>query len=224
MAELQSSATNGGTGRISRTHVAYDELRTMIVHGNIRPNERLIEVDLAERLNVSRTPVREALQRLASDGLVVSARRGWVVREMTLTEIVEIYEVRESLEGYAAGRAAERATDEQIAEISDIIARRPKNPPPADRRELLVLENNLFHVAIFRAARNARLHRTIERNGDYYYNIQLAQLYSDAELSASIRQHSAIMHAIAAHDAVTAERVMREHIRDALAVIVRHHT
>src|SRR3978361_1268708 len=86
----------------NRAAEGYEENRGAIVEGKIRPNERLIEADLAERLEVSRTPVRESMQRLAADGLVISRRRGWAVREHSPQEIQEIYEVRAALEGYAA--------------------------------------------------------------------------------------------------------------------------
>jgi DNA-binding GntR family transcriptional regulator len=92
----------------SLTFEALTLLRDEIIQGKIRPNERLIAVDLAERLKTSRTPIREALQLLEAEGLVVAAKRGYVVREHTRDEIVEIYEVRASLEGMAARLAAQK--------------------------------------------------------------------------------------------------------------------
>src|SRR5436190_22723903 len=94
----------------SLTEAIYEQLRSEIVRGQLRPNERLVEAEIAERLQVSRTPVRESLQRLAADGLVVSRRRGWVVYEHTIDQIRDIYETRIALEGYATRLAAERAT------------------------------------------------------------------------------------------------------------------
>ena len=92
-----------------RSREVYDQLRSEIARGELRPNERLIEADLALRLSVSRTPVRESIQRLAVDGLVVNRRRAWFVREHSPAEITALYEVREALEGYAARLAAESA-------------------------------------------------------------------------------------------------------------------
>src|SRR5579862_6008283 len=102
----------------------YDELRTAIVQGRIRPNQRLIETELAEEYGVSRTPVRESLQRLAAVGLIVAARRGWTVREHSLDEIREIYEVRAALEGYAARLAAERGDTAALRKIAEIVRAR----------------------------------------------------------------------------------------------------
>jgi DNA-binding GntR family transcriptional regulator len=215
------------TGAVARPEVnlsqsTYDEIRRLIVRGEIRPNERLIEVDLADRFGVSRTPVREALQRLASDALVVPARRGWLVREMTIAEIREIYEVREALEAYAARHAAERATEEDIEALTTIIARRSADVPPAGQRALFVEENDAFHDAVVEAARNQRLMRYIRRNKDYYYNVRLTQLYSAEEINASMSQHARIMDAIKRHAPGEAEEMMRDHIRDAMRVIERH--
>ncbi len=80
----------------------YQRLRSAIVRGDLRPNERLVEADLAVWLEVSRTPVRECLQRLAAQRLVANRRRGWVVLEHSIEDIREIYGVRAALEGYAA--------------------------------------------------------------------------------------------------------------------------
>src|SRR3954471_15798899 len=90
----------------NRTDSVYEQLRSEIVRGQLRPNERLIEAELAERLQVSRTPIREGLQRLAADGLVASRLRGWIVYEHTLDQIRDIYETRAALEGFAARLAA----------------------------------------------------------------------------------------------------------------------
>src|SRR5438128_2769055 len=103
-----------------RSDDIYEALRRAIVTGEIRPNQPLIELDLAAQLGVSRTPVRESLQRLATAGLVVPRKRGWAVREFTTDEIRQNAEVRLALEGYAAGLAATRASAAQIAELKAI--------------------------------------------------------------------------------------------------------
>ena len=103
-----------------RAREVYDQLRAQIARGELRPNERLVEADLAQRLSVSRTPIRESIQRLAVDGLVVNRRRAWFVREHSPAEITALYEVREALEGYAARLAAERATPDERSRIVEL--------------------------------------------------------------------------------------------------------
>src|SRR2546430_2516572 len=108
---LDQPMTKGGRRGASRSDGVYVQLRRAIVQGQLRPKQRLVEAELAETLEVSRTPIREALQRLALDGLVSRHRRGWVVREHEADEIKDIYACRAALEGYAARLAAVAASD-----------------------------------------------------------------------------------------------------------------
>jgi DNA-binding GntR family transcriptional regulator len=155
---------SSATVRLSRTDDAYTQLRRAILRGELRPNERLIEVDLAEQLQISRTPIREVLQRLGTEGLIVRVRRGWRVREHTPDEIGEIYEVRAALESYAAWLAAERAGDEELERIRAIHAD-ADSPEPRTARDHLVEVNDDFHEAIVVAAHNTRLIELARQRG-----------------------------------------------------------
>jgi DNA-binding GntR family transcriptional regulator len=141
---------------------------------------------------------------------------------MTLDEVREIYEVRESLEGFAARQAALRASDAQRRKLVQMIKRRSLNPMGLDDRQVLVFNNDLFHRTIFRASGNGRLLREIVRTSEYYFNIRVASLYSDDEMAASARQHSELVQSIMARDGDRAEQTMRLHVREALAAIMRH--
>jgi DNA-binding GntR family transcriptional regulator len=177
----------------------YESIRRSIVEGEIRPNERLIEAELAERLNVSRTPVRESMQRLATDGLVLSRRRGWVVREHSPQEIRDIYEVRAALEGYAARLAAERATDDEITEIVRIHETYVAELENTSRDHLLE-HNDEFHNAVIAASRNARLAEQIVRNTAFYFVHRIAGFWSDEEIRVSIAGHQELVDALVARD------------------------
>ncbi|MGD0470689.1 MAG: GntR family transcriptional regulator [Terriglobales bacterium] len=215
--ELQMSGDVERTVAPTRSDDVYERLREAILTGRARPNERLIEAELADRLQVSRTPIRESLQRLAAEGLVVSRRRGWVVLEHTSVEIREIYEARAALEGYCARLAAQRATDAQLKEIASL--HHPKRNLKSSRQHLVEI-NDGFHDAILAAAQNERLADMIRRNRSYYFTFRIAQLYSDEEADASIAGHQAIARALLQRDANRAERAMRAHIDLALAVIL----
>src|SRR4051794_796607 len=157
------------------TGVVYERLRSEIVRGELRPNERLIEAEIANRLRVSRTPVRESLQRLAADGLVVSRRRGWVVYEHSMDQIRDIYETRAALEGFAARLAAERASWKELQHVAGILldsAGTLRSP-----REPLVDVNALFHDAIIEASGNQQIVAFIKRNRLYYFNYRVASMY-----------------------------------------------
>jgi DNA-binding GntR family transcriptional regulator len=206
MSVLQLERAVGAT----RSDNVYEHLREAIVTGRARPNERLIEAELADRLQVSRTPIRESLQRLAAEGLVISRRRGWVVLEHTSAEIREIYEARAALEGYCARLAAEIAS----------LHRGGTKRILKSSRQHLVEVNDRFHDAIIAAAQNERLADMIRRNRGYYFNFRIAQLYSDEEAKTSIAGHQAIARALLHRDPNRAEHEMHAHIDLALTVIL----
>lgn len=203
-----------------RGQQAYARLRRAIILGEIRPNERLVESELAEVMKVSRTPIREGLQRLAAEGLIKSVRRGWVVRELDPEEIREIYEIREALEGFAARLAAAKATDAQLRKLERMVELRA-GTPPADKSQL-VLSNDLFHSTIFKAAGNTRLQHEILRASEYYFNLKVATLYTEEEKAATAVQHIEMVRALRNRDGDEAERISRMHIREALTAILRH--
>jgi DNA-binding GntR family transcriptional regulator len=199
----------------------YEQLRTAIVEGSIRPNERLIEADLAARLEVSRTPIRESMLRLAGDGLIVAHRRGWIVREHSQEEIREVYEVRAALEGFAAGLAAQRATDEELAGIESIhqvyigtVSRESRNH--------LVEHNDAFHNAVIAAAKNTLLAEQIRRNSQYYFIHRISGFLTDEEVRTSIDGHELLVRALLARDADLAERTARALVLEGLAKVLAH--
>jgi DNA-binding GntR family transcriptional regulator len=216
---VQNEKRRDDKGTALRSDDVYNRLREDLITGKVRPNERLIEVELADKLQVSRTPVREALKRLAAEGLVLSRRRGWVAREHTGEEIREIYEARAALEGYCARLAAKRATDAQLKEIANIQRGTSKNALTSSRKGLVDV-NDRFHDAIIAAAHNGRLADLIRRNREYYFNFRIAQLYTDGEAAASLAGHDAIVRALLAREPDRAEREMHKHLELALSVML----
>jgi DNA-binding GntR family transcriptional regulator len=204
--------------RLNRTEELYEEIRRGIVNGELRPNQRLVEVELASRLNVSRTPVREALQRLALDGLVVSHRRGWVVQEHTAAQIREIYECRMALEGYAARLAAERATLEDVEELAAVLRQGRDDPGPP--KEWMAPVNEAFHTRVIAAAGNAMLADLCHKSRRYYFNSRIASLYTEEQAAESRRQHFKLLAAISERRPEEAERLAREHVGTALEVLL----
>lgn len=206
--------------RLNTTTLAdhvHQEIRNEILFGRLRPNQHLVESDIAERLNVSRTPVRETLQRLATEGLIVSHRRRWVVYEHTPTEIREIYETRMALEGFAARLASERAEDRQIAEMQ--AAMRDFEGPSAEG-EGRVEANERFHSLIVAAAGNRRLAEEILRSRRYYFNVSLASQYTPTDIETSQQEHVDLLSAIVEGDGQRAEAMARGHIGHALSLIL----
>jgi DNA-binding GntR family transcriptional regulator len=196
----------------------YDRVRADIVHGALRPNQRLVEIELAERLGVSRTPVRETLQRLTLEGLVQRDRGRWVVHEHSPDEIRAIYEVRAALEGYAAFLAADRAT---ASELDALEALYPAGDAalalgPDDQVEL----NERFHDGVIAAAGNARLAQLSRASRQYYFNHRIARRYDADETRESIAGHRRILAALARNDGRAAESRAREHVDYALEIVL----
>jgi DNA-binding GntR family transcriptional regulator len=206
----------GVHGRTHRSEELYERLRRLIVMGELRPNEPLIEVAIAERLGVSRTPVRECLQRLFAAGLVVPRNRGWAVREFQATHVRENAEIRAALEGYAAYLAAERASTDQLAAIVNIHEERLGLR--ATDEEKRVETNRNFHDAIIRASGNPSLGEAIYRLGQFYFSGTVARRAADDVLAQGNADHGLIVAALLDRDGTSAEHAMRDHIYRTFAV------
>src|SRR5579875_2601421 len=151
----------------------YRRLRQDILSGVLRPNERLVETELGQLFEVSRTPVRDALLRLESDGLVDAGKRGWTVHEYDRDELIAIYETRAALEGAAARLAAMRATEEQLADIEAALRSERDDLLANSDSDLTSQENSQFHAMIYETCRNERLLSLIERNAQIYFNYRV---------------------------------------------------
>ena len=141
--------------------VVFENLRGAIVEGRLKPGERLMEVQLAEQLGVSRTPVREAIRKLELEGLVVMLpRKGAYVANMSLKDLIDVLEIRASLEGLAASLAAERITDEDIKKLESIVEEF-KDGINESNVEALLRKDVEFHECIFKSTNNKKLHQLI---------------------------------------------------------------
>jgi len=196
----------------SRADFVFESLRDAIWDGRIARGERVREEEIARNLGVSRTPVREALQRLQQRGLlVVGAGRGLVVAELSHDQVIELYAMREVLEGSAARFAAQRAAEAEIAILTRL--QRELRHATNDAR-MLVMLNRRFHQAIYHAAHNQYLMQTLETLHD-----SLALLnhttFSMPKRKESDDEHRKIVLAIERREPDQAEQAARTHIRNA---------
>ena len=188
---------------------AYHEIRALIVSLELAPGAVIDERELIERLEIGRTPVREALRRLAHERLVeVYPRRGMFVTGVDVRELARLSEVREVLEPEAARLAAERATDVDRAELGALLIELD-----AGRSELIDLDERI-HRAVYRAAHNDLLEATLEQ----YYVLAL-RIWSIAldrahELEEAVEEHRALLEAIQAGDGDRAADTMRAHVQN----------
>ena len=183
-----------------------------IVTQKLSPGARLDEVALANRFGTSRTPVREALLQLASTGLVeVRPRRGAVVAKLSLSELVEMFEVMAELEGMCGRLAAQRATEDEIAQLMEI-HETCKAHAEADRADAYYDENVRFHEAIYGASHNRFLaQQTIALRNRLapYRRLQLRRRNRPVE---SFAEHELVATAIREARPDEAERLLREHV------------
>ena len=137
--------------------VVCESLRNAISKGVLKPGERLMEIQLAEELGVSRTPVREAIRKLELEGYVVMLpRRGTYVSSLTIRDVNEVFEIRTSLESLAAALASERITDEEMDNLQRFLVQFANDIKSGDM-EHIVDTDMKFHDALYQASRNNRL-------------------------------------------------------------------
>lgn len=189
---------------------AYHAIRELIVSLELRPGVVINERELIERLAIGRTPVREALRRLAQEQLVeVYPRRGMFVTTVEIRDLASLCEVRAVLESHAAALAAQRATDADRAELEALLAE--LDAPGRGPRELMALDERI-HRTVYRCARNAFLAATLERY--YVLALRIWHLALDAarELEAAVGEHRPLLEAIRDGDAEGAGEIMRRHV------------
>jgi DNA-binding GntR family transcriptional regulator len=202
--------------RRKMTDRVYAELRQAIIDLKLLPGEALREVPLAEQLGVSKTPLREAFTRLEQEGLVeTTSFKGAVVTGYSGSDLEEIYELRALLEGAAARAAAERANEETLGRLRDLVAR---SREVRDRGDLSTLATLLgeFDVVLYAQVTNARIAALIENLRAHLARIGKLTERIPGRVAASVEEHAAIVDAIVARDPDEAEHLMRVHIGSVL--------
>jgi len=200
---------------------ATQTLRDAILGGRLPAGARLRQTHLAERLGISRTPIREALGRLQQEGLVeLLPRAGVRVPFLNLDEAAELYDLREVLDGLAARLAASRATTVALRKLEKLLGRMAQCLERQDANQWFGA-HVAFHEEIFRASANARLQALsgVVRLSIRHFHPLL--LKTERRLEAAHREHREIFEAIAARDDEAAERAARVHIANAKEIVLR---
>jgi DNA-binding GntR family transcriptional regulator len=191
---------------------AYERLLDEIRAGSLLPGARLREIDLAARLGISRTPVREAIRRLEADGLVEHLpRQGASLRRLSHAEVMELYEMRVVLEGTAARLAAHAASALELAELEEINAEMTGSVDPVQIARL----NRQFHTTLLNAAKNRFLKRFMLALRRTSLVLGRSTLFDRDRVDAAAAEHADLLAALAARDAASAEAAMRVHIEAA---------
>lgn len=218
-------AVSGGSG--VRRGTVFERLRRMILEGEYGPEERLVEEQVAERLGVSRTPVRQALTMLEAEGLVeIAPNRGATVCSFSIEDVWDIYDLRAVLEGHAARRAATRVSAEELARLRSLAEEMERmiSGASGNRGEeirTLVACNQEFHGTIVAASRNGRLERLFGRTVQVPLMFKAFFWYGPHERVISNHYHRQVLNALETGDAERAEIVMREHVYEGRDFVIR---
>ncbi|MDA9922740.1 GntR family transcriptional regulator [Verrucomicrobiales bacterium] len=207
---------------------AYRHIRKKLLDGSVTPGARLSYGTIGKEIGISATPVREAVGQLASEGFVeLVPQLGAVVRELTRDEAIELYELREALESYAAARAAERIGDRQLSELrenleqSRILTEEVRKSGKTKAGKAIAKKFHAldlsFHMTIIEASRNQRMLKVV---GDSHILTRIFQAdrhsFSQEILDATLSEHSAIESAVRKGDGSAAREAMQRHIRNSL--------
>jgi len=196
--------------RRARGSGVFESLRDMAIAYRLKPGERLSEIELAQRLGVSRTPVREALARLVADGFLLPAARGFMRRPLDVQESLDLYEAREAVESACLKLAIARATDDDIARARAYLADTRQLPPDTTAERLVELDEG-FHLQIADMARNQELRRmlvTLNERIRFIRWIDMARIGR----GATQKEHLQILKALQARDAAAAQQELSGHI------------
>ena len=198
----------------------HGQLRTAILSGEYAPGTPLVEAELAGRLGASRTPVREALQRLETEGLLERrGARGIVVRELREDDVTCIFEIREALESLAARRACRRMSAQTLAALRSIVTQ--MRPALDDPNELERLDT-AFHDRILATAEGARLRRMLSDLREEIVTWRFLSLSTHARRVATLEEHEAVLQALEAGNEDEVGRMIESHIASARVSVLAH--
>jgi len=212
MLKFRSKVSTSGTvkelrkgGEVDRV---YGLLKNWILNCHFRPGDFLPEVEVANQCSTSRTPVREACNRLAEEKwLSKIPNRGYIVTPISVQEVVEIYEYRDLLESFAAERAAGVISQDELSALKKMIAPEGKAHPVLSE---IVAANYAFHTAVAQLAKNQRVYHQLVFTLEYVQRLDILSTQRDAEWVG----HTAILAALEAHDPKGAHSAMSRHIEE----------
>lgn len=203
---------------LSAVERVINEIKNGVREGRYAPGQRLVEPALTEALGVSRGSVREAFHRLDAEGLIrLAPYRGASVRRMSRTDVAELHQIREVLEGHAAAAAALRLEDADRAEVQELERLWDEGDEFPSYNEY----NEQFHNLIMRIGRNAHIPRFVEQTKLAIIRLQFQfMLMPPRQTERSRAEHKRIIEAIFRNDPKAAEQAMRTHIRSSASVIL----
>jgi DNA-binding GntR family transcriptional regulator len=221
MSPKSASGSDRPKARASSSERVYNQVREAVISGELGPGTRMVELQVAAQLGVSRTPVREALKRLLAENLVSrDALGGLVVHAPSPGEIEEAFPVREVLDGLASRLAAYRVSPEEQIRLR-VIHDSFREAVEQNHTEDVVTANIAFHDALYEASGNSRLQAVGQELRDFVRRFS-TEAYDDSHERARqvVAEHQAILEAVERRDPDAAEAAAREHLRQAHAYVI----
>ncbi len=201
--------------------VVTETLREAIIGGVLKPGERLMEIQLAEELGVSRTPVRESIRKLELEGFVVMVpRRGTYVTDLSIKDISEVYEIRTVLDVLAAGLAAERITEDELEELERLLVQIGEFVEQNDIEKVVEYDSR-FHDVLYRASRNDRLVGIINNLREQFTRFRGLSMKAPGRLQNTIEEHARLVEAIAQRNPDLAQQIAREHMENSEQTLLK---
>ncbi len=193
---------------------AYEHIKDIILSQQVGPGDQIRIEDLAKKLNISRTPIREALLMLESEGLVrISSRVGFFVSDITVSDLVDLFELRELIEGYAAEKAASKLSSDDLAQI-ELLHRSAAAAFEKNNLSMFNQYETALHDYLLGHSGNLRLLKMIEGLKDLTYRERQYALRSQDNVSKSIQEHQVLIDALKMGDGQKAGQLMRAHLRN----------
>lgn len=206
---------------ITRIEEAYREIKQMIFDQKLIPGQRLVNQDLVDRLNMSRTPIINALNRLVQDGLVAfESFRGFYVRPIDLQEVWDAFGVREALEVYTVEQAIKLSESSDIQELEDKLREYADYQPHYYTRKKFLLDSE-FHLQIASMAKNNVLKWLLKRNFEHIYLRARLENYDIQRMTVAVDEHSRLVRKIKNKDIIGSIELMRIHIQKARDLVIR---
>lgn len=210
-----------GIDRRPLRELIYQALKRAIIRGEMTSGQRLVEERLARQMGASRTPVREALQRLVQEDLIERLpTKGYAVSRVTMEDIGEIFGIRSVLESYAAYLATERITEDVLEGLEKLISNSKKCLGEGDIEGFIEL-NTHFHDLLYSASRSQRLYRMIHDLRDYFYRYRRVILRVEGMPQISLNDHIRMLECMRGGDPEAVEAVVRAHILRGRDVLLR---
>lgn len=201
--------------------VIFNTLREAIIAGELKPGERLMEVQLSEKMGVSRTPVREAIRKLELEGLVdMIPRKGAHVAELSVKDIMDVLEVRASMDGLATSLSALRITEEEINELKHVYSQF-ESYVEKENLQGSIKKDVEFHDIIYRSSRNDKLIQILNNLREQVHRFRVIYLKGFGNSKELIKEHWEIIEAIESRDFEKAQKVAKKHIQNQEEAIIK---